>query len=184
MKKRTFRLIITLLFILSVAISCAGKMMEKPVKGEGLTNFFPQDEDIKGWKRSGEMLKAANGEELYKIINGGAVLYINHGFRSYAGQIYKGPQGLELEMAIYDLGSARNARELYRDPLVKPNRSQVLENLGEEARLDEGSLFHLVVEFIQDRFFVRVIIQDKSASGPHIAKLFALYATKQKRVNP
>ncbi|MDI6753404.1 MAG: hypothetical protein QME78_03305 [Thermodesulfobacteriota bacterium] len=40
MKKRTSRLIITLLFILSVAISCAGKMLEKPGKGEELTNFL------------------------------------------------------------------------------------------------------------------------------------------------
>jgi glutamine phosphoribosylpyrophosphate amidotransferase len=44
--------------------------------------------------------------------------------------------------------------------------------LGEEARLDERGLFHHSVQFIQDRFFGRVIIQDKSEEGMETAKRF------------
>lgn len=179
MKKRIPGLVIALLLILPVWISCGGKYTERPGKALEAANLFPEHGDIQGWKPSGEMLNASNEMALYKYIDGGAGLYVKHGFKSYAGKLYEGPKGLILEIAIYDQGCAKNARELYDDPFLKPNPSKMLEGLGDEARLDERALFHHSVEFIKDRFFVRVIIQDKSEEGLNIAIRFALYAAER-----
>ncbi len=178
MKKRITGLFIVLLLIFIVGISCVGKYTESTGKALEAANLLPEDGDIQGWKRSGEMLNALNEKELFTYIDGGAGLYIKHGFQSFAGQLYKGPKGLVVEVAIYDQGKGKNARKLYQDPFIKPDASKVLEGLGEEARLDERGLFHHAVEFVQDRFFVRVIIQDKSENGLNIAMLFALHAAK------
>jgi hypothetical protein len=162
-----------------MGISCGGKFAAGPGRTLEAANLLPGDDDLKGWKRSGEKLEALNDKELYKYIDGAAGLYLKHGFRAYAGQLYKGPKGLEVEIAIYDQGSAKNAQELYQDPMTKPSLSRMLENLGEEARIDERSLFHYAVEFIQGRFFVRVIVQDKSEDSLNIGMLFARSVAKR-----
>lgn len=139
---------------------------------QDLASLLPADDEIRGWKKSGRVLLASNDRELFQFIDGGAPLYLRHGFQSYIGQFYKGPRGVELEVAMYDQGTHMNARGLYEDPLIKPNPDKPLQNLGKEARLDERGLFHHSVEFIQDRFFGRVIIQDKSEEGLREAERF------------
>lgn len=181
MKKQIAGLIILLLLGLTLETPCYGRDPGSSKKIVEVTDFLPMDGDVPGWRQSGEMLKALNPGELYNHIDGGAGLYIGHGFRAYAGQIYKGSNEVEIELAIYDQGSAKDARELYHDPLMKPDRSKTLENLGEEARLDERELFCHVVEFIQGRFFIRVIIQDRSEEGLNTGLLFAHYVAKKIR---
>ena len=172
MKRQISRLIIILLLIFPIGISCSGKTAKSSEGAEDISALLPGDDEIPGWKKSGGVLLASSDRELFQFLDGGVPLYIQHGFQSYIGQIYKGPQGVELEVAIYDQGSPKNARDLYEDPLIKPNPCKSLKNLGEKARLDERGLFHHSVEFIQDRFFGRVIIQDKSEEGLETAKRF------------
>jgi len=167
-----------LLLIPLLGVSCAGKFSAEVKKIPEVANLLPQDGDFQGWKRVGKMFSAASEKELYQFINGAAGLYIQHGFVSYAGQIYQGSESTELEVAIYNLGKAKKARELFQNPMLKPNLSRKLEGLGEEARVDERGLFHYALEFVKDRFFVRVVIQDKTQEGMNIALLFARYVAK------
>lgn len=165
-------MIVIFLLIFPIGISCSGTIAESSEGAEDISALLPADDEITEWKKSGGVLLASSDRELFQFLDGGAPLYIQRGFQSYIGQIYKGPKGVELEVAIYDQGSPKNARDLYEDPLIKPNPYKSLQNLGEEARLDERGLFHHSVEFIQDRFFGRVIIQDKSEEGMETAKRF------------
>jgi len=137
-------------------------------------NLLPEDDDIQGWRRSGEVRTASDPDELYSYIDGEAVLYTDHGFESYASQLYTGPGGVELEVAVYDQGSPEDARALYEDPRVVPSPSRALEDIGDVARVDEGGLFHYGVEFVKGRFFVRVTVQDKTEDGLNTALLFAI----------
>ena len=139
---------------------------------QDMASLPPVDNEITGWKKSGEVLLALNDRELFQFLDGGAPLYLQHGFQSYIGQFYKGPRGVELEVAIFDQGTPKNAGDLYGDPLLKANTDKPLKNLGKEARLDERGLFHHSVEFIESRFFGRVIIQDKSEEGLKTAERF------------
>lgn len=167
-------LLLALLLVLPIGISCGDKSTGGEDTAVDAEDLLPRDDDIQRWERSGGMRTASTYDELYNHIDGGAVIYIDHGFESYAGQLYTGPVGVELEVDIYDQGSAENARELYRDPSLEPGASRMAEDLGEDARVDEAGLFHYGVEFIRDRFFVRIIIQDKTDDGLNTAMLFAL----------
>ena len=159
--------------ILFLGFVWADQALEAPEKLLRATTFLPADDEIPGWKRSEKILRASNHEELYKIFNGGASLYIQHGFRFFVGQSYKGPKGSELEVYIFDQGTRQNARDLFENPFVKPSRIKEIANLGEKARIDESPLFCYGVDFIQKGFFVRVIIQDRTEEGLNVAISFA-----------
>ena len=178
--KATVRGLLVLVFaILLPAFSWADQATEKPEKLLGTMSLLPADDDIPGWKRSEKLLQASNDEELYKIVNGEAALYIQHGFRSFAGQSYRGPKGVDLEVYIFNQGTPPNALDLYENPFAKPGRSNEIPDLGEKARIDTTPLFSYGVDFVQKRFFVRVIIQDKTEEGLNAALSFAQKISKR-----
>ena len=150
-----------------------------PEKPLGAMTFLPNDDEISGWKRSERVLRALNEEELYRVFNGGASLYIRHGFRSFVGQTYEGPKGTELEVYIFDQGTSQNAEDLFENPYAKPSRKKDLANLGEKARIDMTPLFCYGVDFIQKGFYVRVIIQDKTEEGLNVAISFARFISNR-----
>jgi hypothetical protein len=170
-KKNSFILILVILFPF-FHLWGEGALESSEKSWEGLL-WLPKNNEIEEWKRDGEILTAPNPTELFKMINGGASLYVKYGFQSYCGQTYKNTRDVELEVSVFDQGNPQNARQLYQDPLVVPKPGRILENLGDEARVDERGLFHYGIEFIKDRYFVRIIIQDKSEGGLNIAVLFS-----------
>ncbi len=146
---------------------------ERPEKLLGIMTLFPADDEIPGWKRAEKTLRASNQEDLYSIFNGGASLYLQHGFRSLVVQSYENSKGTDLEVYIFDQGAPQNTADLYVNPFTKPNRIKEIADLGEKARIDMTPLFWYVLEFIQNRFYVRVIIQDKTEDGLNAAISFA-----------
>lgn len=173
MKNVFRRMFILALSILVPNFAGAEAVSENPEKPLGAMTFLPGDDDIPGWRRSEKVLRASNEEELYRVFNGGASLYIQYGFRSYVGQTYKGPIGKEIEVNIFDQGTFQNARDLFENPYAKPSRIKEIANLGEKARIDTTPLFCYGLDFIQKGFFVRVIIQDKTEEGLNVAISFA-----------
>jgi hypothetical protein len=159
--------------VLFCGLAWPDQASERPEKFPGMMSLFPADDEVPGWKRSEKLLRASNEEELYKIFDGGATLYIQHGFRSFVGQSYKGPKGKELEVYIFDQRTLQNAEDLYEDPFTKPSRMKEIANLGVKARIDMTPLFCYGVELIQKGFFVRVIIQDRPEEGLDSALSFA-----------
>jgi hypothetical protein len=173
MKMRVRGLLILGFAALFCGLAWPGQASERPEKFPGMMSLFPADDEIPAWKRSEKLLRASNGEELYRIFDGGASLYIQHGFRSFVGQSYKGPNGKELEVYIFDQRTLQNAEDLYEDPFTKPSRMKEMANLGVKARIDMTPLFCYGVEFVQGGFLVRVIIQDKTDEGLNAATSFA-----------
>jgi len=165
--------------MLFLGLGWAGQVSEAPEKLLGAMRFLPGDDEIPGWKRSEKILRASNQEELYKIFNGGASLYIQHGFRSFVGQSYKGAKGTDLEVYIFDQGTPQNTEDLYENPFTKPNRIKEIANLGGKARVDMTPLFCYVVDLIQKEFFVRVIVQDRTEEGMNVAISFARSISKR-----
>jgi len=154
-----------------LAFCCSPPMGLKPGETWRAANLLP--DDIPGWKKLGPLSEANSHEELFNRINGGATIFIKYGLQSYAGQIYHNQDGVEVEIGVFLFGEKEKARQLFLDPLMKPRLSKKLENLGEDARLDESALFYNIIEFIKDRFFVRITIQDKSNSSIKMASEFA-----------
>jgi len=139
----------------------------------GVMSLLPGDDEVPGWRRSEKLLRASNEEELYRIFNGGASLYVQHGFQSFVGQSYRGPKGLELEVYIFDQKTPQNAEDLYENPFTKPSRRKEIANLGQKARIDMTPLFAYGVDFVLKGFVVRVIIQDKTEDALNSAMTFA-----------
>jgi hypothetical protein len=173
MKKRLSGLLIIWFSIIVFGFVWADQVSERPEKLLGLMILLPADDEIPGWKHSEKILRASNQEGLYRIFNGGASLYIQHGFRLFVGQSYKGPKGTELEVYIFDQRTPQNAEDLYENPFTKPSRIKEIANLGEKARIDMTPLFCYGVDLIEKGFFVRVIIQDKTEEGLNAAISFA-----------
>ena len=127
--------------VLFLGFVWADQVSDRPEKLLRAMSLLPADDEILGWKRSEKLLRASNHEELYKTFNGGASLYIQHGFHSFVGQSYKGPKGVELEVYIFNQGTPQNAEDLYENPFTKPTRIKAIANLGEKARIDMTPLF-------------------------------------------
>lgn len=159
-----------ILVFLLLSFSCSPQIGLRPDETLRAANLLP--DDIPGWKKVGPLWEAKNHEELYNRLNGGATIFIKYGFQSYAGQIYHNQEGVEVEVSIYRLAEKEKTRLLFNDPLMKPPSSKKLENLGEDARVDESALFYNIVEFIQGPFFVRVTVQDKSKTSKQTGKEF------------
>jgi hypothetical protein len=179
MKMRVSGLLIFGFSVLFCGLAWPDQASERPEKILGLMILLPADDEMPGWKRSEKILRASNQEDLYKIFNGGASLYIQHGFRSFVGQSYKGSKGTELEVYIFDQGTAQNTKDLYENPFTKPNRIKEIANLGEKARIDMTPLFCYGVDFLQKGLFVRVIIQDRTEDGLNVAISFARSISKR-----
>ena len=179
MKKAIHGLLIGVFSILFAGPVWAGQVSERPEGLLGLMSLLPMDDEFPGWKRSEKFLRASNEEELYRILNGGASLYIQHGFHSFVGQSFKGPKGAEVEVYIFDQGTAQMAEDLYENPYTKPSRMKEIPNLGEKGRIDMTPLFAYGVDFIQKGFFVRVMIQDKTDEGLNVAVSFARFISKR-----
>jgi len=173
MKRAVSGLMILPFFILIPEAFWADQGVQRPEKPLELMILLPADNEIPGWKRTEKLLRASNQEDLYRILNGGATLYIQHGFRSFVAQSYKGDKGTELEVSIFDQGTPQNTEELYANAFAKPPRIKEIPNLGEKARIDMTPLFCYGVDFIQKGFFVRVIIQDRTEEGLDVAISFA-----------
>jgi hypothetical protein len=173
------RLMILIILILLAGSAWADQASERSEKLLGTMSLLPADDDLPGWKRSEKLLCASNDQELYNIVNGGAALYIQHGFQSFAGQSYKGPKGGELEVYIFYQGTPQNAQDLYENPFARPVRSKEIPDLGEKARIDMTPLFSFGVDFIQKGFFVQVMVQDKTEEGLNVALSFAQRISKR-----
>jgi hypothetical protein len=172
------KIVIHGLLILALSTLLAGsawtdQVSERSEKFVRVMSLLPVNDEVPGWKRSEKILRASNDEELYRAINGGASLYIQHGFRSFVGQSYRGPKELELEVYIFDQRTPQNAEDLYENPFAKPGRMKEIADLGEKARIDMTPLFAYGVDFVLKGFFVRVIIQDKTEGALNSALAFA-----------
>jgi hypothetical protein len=179
MKRAIRGLLILSFFILFPEASWTDQGSQRPEKLLDLIILLPADDEIPGWKRTEKILRASREEDLYRIMNGGATLYIRHGFRSFVAQSYEGLNGTELEVNIFDQGTPQNTENLYENPFTKPPRIKEIANLGEKARIDMTPLFCYGVDFIQKGFFVRVIIQERTEDGLNAAISFARSISKR-----
>jgi len=137
--------------------------------------LIPLDNEISGWNRNGAMRTAENETQLYDLINGEAVDYLNNGFVKCAFQVFSGEVGaatVDLELRVFDMGDSTNAKAIY-DVFERGQTPWTQGQAGAEARI-ELSLFAYTVDFRDDKFYVWVTINDATEAALDIAKLFAL----------
>ena len=88
------------------------------------------------------------GENLFQYINGGAELFLKHGFRAVAAGGYKRSSGRFINLDIYEMTDAAGAEAVYRHKAGEGGKSL---SMG-----DEAALFDYYLLLRQGRYFVTV----------------------------
>jgi len=174
-KLLSFSLIFALFFV-----ACPKEEEEEPPPTppaqKNAIDLLPKDNEISGWTKSEAVRIASTGDELTAIIDGEAVHYINNNFKEAVFQNYQGVIGsstVSLEVRIFDMRDTTNTRKVYKD--VAAGGEQPWDNHpGVEGRINDSFLASYMVEFWEAKFYVRIVIREKSAAALDIAKTFGL----------
>ncbi len=106
--------------LLAAACSCWGATCRATTcEAIAPVTILPVDGTCPGWGLDGEIRTASTLEELMGIIDGGAILYGNHGFVSAAFQNYLGAiagQPVAASVNLFNQGTGAQAGELFDDP--------------------------------------------------------------------
>ncbi|MCP5105069.1 MAG: hypothetical protein GY950_16900 [bacterium] len=113
------------IIFLSVGIALAGV--------EGVGAYLPQPGDLKGWEASGKP-EVVKGDDLFLMINGGAEVYHEYGFKQAAAQGFKNKNGKAFNLEIYEMKDAAAAYGIYT---FKTGDSGKTLTVGDEGLLEE-----------------------------------------------
>ena len=139
-----------MLFVLAIATVAVAQQA---------ADLMPADNEIPGWVREGDPETAQTAEELYGLIDGAAVVYLQYGFvecvfQNYAGIIAGQPTALAAQ--VFDQGTPENAHEVY--VATATGLETDWNGAGDEARINYLLPFNFTLDFRRNRFFVRLNI--------------------------
>lgn len=151
-----------------------------------VVDLVPLDSDISGWTRSSAMVVCDNETQLYDEIDGEGQVYIDNGFvrsafQDFIGDVGSTPQ-VDLTVWIFDQGDTAHAKAVYDDVAIGTEIDWLDDgHAGVEARylLESGIItpFYLL-DFWDDRFYIWLYINDGTAAGLDVVKLFALHISQ------
>ncbi|MDH4211296.1 MAG: hypothetical protein OEV79_07590 [candidate division WOR-3 bacterium] len=165
-----------LLISLSLLLLCTQE--EGPTMID-VVDLIPQNDEISGWTRDGAMEVAENETQLYALINGEGVVYLDNGFVKCAFQEFVGDvlgSQRSLLLRAFDMGDTLNAYAVYHDSRIETGVEVPWTETGHagiEARIESTILYHKI-EFWEKRFHIEITIDDGSPEALNFAKLFAL----------
>lgn len=152
-------LILLVLFTLATSPTGAGE----------LNSFLPESGEIASWTT---YQWPQDEDDLYWLINGAGVVYVEHGFQEAVFQDYYDAEFIELMLEIYDQGSTANAESTYHDAALEMGWEVPCDTFGSEGRVDTMALSSYKAEFWRDRYFVRGTIIQKSPYSLQVLKDF------------
>jgi hypothetical protein len=167
---------LTLVVLLFLFAACPS---DEEVEQKDAVDLAPADNEISGWTRSGSMDIAENDAQLFALINGEGQVFMDNDFVKYVSQRYQGDVSgnqRELEVRIVDMGDAESAEIVYDETGFGSETPWTEDgHAGTEARIEEGLISDYLIDFWEDRFYVRVTLyMEKTEAGLNITKLFAI----------
>jgi len=137
---------------------------------KSLANLLPGNDELAGWLRDGES-EAAVGEDLYLLINGGAEIYQEYGFKRAIFQRYRNGKLIAINLEIYEMNSSPAAYGIYT--FKTGNEGRVI-NIGREGWLESYFL-----NFWEGQFLVTITaLTPGTEMTEHISKMAEIVATK------
>ena len=141
-------LAITLILVNAVA---ADPGLESVKIQHDISAYVPNSYDVEGWEPIGDP-RTFVGEDLYALINGGAVIYYKYGFRQVITQDYASKDGKSITLEIYEMNSPASAYGIYT---IKINTEGKSIDVG-----DEGILADFYLHFWKGDFLVTLTASD------------------------
>ncbi len=145
-----YLLLLSLMLSLVTVSANTAFAQEQEVKDD-LFTCFPR---LDGLVPEGSPQKAEDMESLFSAINGGAEIYVRHGFLRALFHTYKDRNNKFFNLEIIEMKDVDAARKIYK--LKKGNSKNNIE-IGDEAVLED---YYLI--YRQDRFYLSVTGSDSA----------------------
>ena len=100
---------------------------------EGLLRLLPIETQLKGLKIDGSPEMAA-GQELYMLINGGAEIYMQEGFKRAILATYINTDGKTINLEIFEMESPESANRIHAKKIGQQGKKLPI---GEDALLED-----------------------------------------------
>lgn len=118
--------------------------------------LLPSSDEVRPWEPDAPA-QFAEGQELFALINGGAEIFLRHGFERIVAQTYSHVGGRHIQVEIYRMESADGATEVFLRRTGATERPLAIGDAG--ARGD----YYIV--FRTGRFLVTVTAGDTQADA-------------------
>ncbi len=106
---------------------------------DNLLRLLPPESSLPGWKLDATP-ETAQGIQLYQLINGGAEIYMQSGFKRAVFASYGDAEGKIINLEIYEMASQKSAMEIHQKK-ISPEGRKV--DIGADAVLEDYYLnFH------------------------------------------
>ncbi|MCK4560507.1 MAG: hypothetical protein KAV45_12050 [Calditrichia bacterium] len=157
--------------LICLFICCSsGFAAEKQDIHKLLDNLLPRNDELAGWFADGEP-EAAVGEDLYLLINGGAEIYHEYGFKRAIFQRYTNEKVGALNLEIYEMDSPQATYGIYTFKTGNEGRSI---NTGREGWLESYFL-----NFWKAKFLVTITgLTPDTDMTENISKMAKVVASK------
>lgn len=133
-----------------VTVLVVGPGPEQTEAPQSMTRYLPGESDLERWRPKGNS-QIFVGEKLYELIDGGAVIYFEYGFKQVTVQEYQNPDGKSINLEIYEMDNPASAYGIYTF-----QRGE-----GDEVEVGSaGVCSEYYLHFWKDDFFVRLIASD------------------------
>ncbi len=109
-----------------------------------LLSLLPEEQKLQEWKADGSP-EIVKGEDLYLLINGGAEVYHEYGFKQALSLSFKNRSGKYINLEIYQMNNAASAYGVYSFKTGTGGKSI---SLGQEALLEDYYLNFWKGEFV------------------------------------
>jgi len=116
------------LVVLLFLLNCSEKGEEKSLK-----YLLPTSEDLKGWKPV-DAPKQYEGEDLFLLINGGAEIYHEYGFKRVIAQEYKSDNEKSVNLEIFEMKNPSFSYGIYTFKTGKEGKKYAI---GNECLLED-----------------------------------------------
>lgn len=79
---------------------------------EGISLLLPESDEVENWTEF-DLPQQVEGEDLFTLINGGAEIYHEYGFRQAVNHSYESNDGKAINVEIYEMASPESAFGIY-----------------------------------------------------------------------
>jgi len=170
------RLRIFLLLIMVLAsVQCSKKNTTGP-EIASVEDLIIKDNEISGWRRSGEGWVASSESDLYGRIDGAAPPYVQHGFVEAADQNYSGKvlqDTVTVGLRVFDQADTSNARALFGELsalMLTPETWQT--DKFQNAKIERTQLAIRIVAW-KSKYYVSLSITSNLNEALEVLKTFA-----------
>jgi hypothetical protein len=127
---------------------------EDPKGGKILFDLLPSKSQLQDWQLDNKP-QTAVGVKLYKLINGGAELYIKAGFKQAIMATYRNKARKLMYLEIYEMTSVKGAAGVFKQKIGKQGKKV---SIGMAALLEDG-----FINFYQGPYQVTLSWDDTEA---------------------